>query len=117
VGSLAPSASGGRGVNAEKVSKTATNITLRNLRKGGAVDEYMQDQILFYCAMAHGNSKIRVGPLTPHTFSMIHLIRQWCPATNILIKKTKNDDRTLAQEKSYIIDIVGLGHTNDSKLF
>jgi RNA 3'-terminal phosphate cyclase len=34
----------------------ATNITLRNLRKGGAVDEYVQDQILFYCAMASGTS-------------------------------------------------------------
>lgn len=107
---------GGRGVNAEKVSKTATNITLRNLKKGGAVDEYLQDQILFYCAMAKGNSKIRTGPITPHTLSMIHLIRQWCPTTNIVIKKTKNDDRTLPQEKSYIIDIIGLAHTNAAKL-
>jgi len=105
--------SGGRGVNAEKISRAATNVAIRNVFKGGAIDEFLQDQILIYCVLAKGNSKIRTGPLTPHTMSMINLLRLMCGA-NISIIKTKLENRTQIKEKSYILDIHGVGWVNSN---
>ncbi|KAK1328857.1 hypothetical protein QTO34_011027 [Cnephaeus nilssonii] len=42
---LAGSALGKRGVNADKVGIDAAEMLLANLRHGGAVDEYLQDQV------------------------------------------------------------------------
>jgi len=102
---------GGKGVNAEKVSKSSVSTVLRNLKKGGAIDEFLQDQIIIYCALATGKSSIRCGPLSRHTMSVINLVRMMTGA-NITICKTKMEDRIFDEEKSYIIHTQGIGLIN-----
>ena len=67
---------GRRGVRAEAVAGEAVAHLLADVAQGGAVDEYLQDQLLVFMAMAHGRSTLRAGTLSLHTQTMIALINQ-----------------------------------------
>ncbi|KAG8436613.1 hypothetical protein GDO86_007644 [Hymenochirus boettgeri] len=69
---LAGSSLGKKGVTADQVGNEAAEILLRNLRHGGCVDEYLQDQLIIFMALADGISQVRTGPLTLHTQTAIH---------------------------------------------
>lgn len=51
----------------ETVGEEAARELLKNLNHGGCVDEYLQDQIIIFLALAKGTSIIEAGPLTDHT--------------------------------------------------
>ena len=51
----------------EMVGREAAEGLVRNLNHGGCVDEYLQDQMIIFLALAKGTSIVKVGPLTDHT--------------------------------------------------
>lgn len=51
----------------ETVGEEAAMELVRNLNHGGCVDEYLQDQIIIFLALAQGTSIVKTGPLTDHT--------------------------------------------------
>lgn len=69
---IAGSSLGEQGKPAEKVGEEAAAELIRNLGDGGCVDEYLQDQLIIFMALANGFSRVRCGPLTLHTRTSIH---------------------------------------------
>eukprot|EP00124_Ichthyophonus_hoferi_P004523 Ihof_evm2s509 gene=Ihof_evmTU2s509 len=70
------SAVGERGQGAKAVGKEAADMLVANIRHGGCVDEYLQDQMIIFMALAYGTSRIKTGPLTLHTQTAIHFANQ-----------------------------------------
>ncbi|KAF9228595.1 RNA 3'-terminal phosphate cyclase [Gyrodon lividus] len=60
----------------ENVGEEAAEELMRNLKHGGCVDEYLQDQIIIFLALAKGRSIVKAGPLTDHTRTAIHVAQQ-----------------------------------------
>ncbi|EIN07647.1 RNA 3'-terminal phosphate cyclase [Punctularia strigosozonata HHB-11173 SS5] len=73
---LGGSALGAKSVNAKKVGESAAAELVRNLEHGGCVDEYLQDQIVIFMALAEGVSTVSAGPLTMHTRTAIWVAEQ-----------------------------------------
>nr|KAF6414247.1 RNA 3'-terminal phosphate cyclase [Molossus molossus] len=106
---LAGSSLGKRGVNADKVGIEAAEMLLANLRYGGAVDEYLQDQLIIFMALASGVSRIKTGPVTLHTQTAIHFAEQLAKA-KFTVKKSEDEED--ASKDTYIIECQGIGMTN-----
>jgi RNA 3'-terminal phosphate cyclase (ATP) len=66
---LGGSAVGRKGSSATEVGRDAAEELVRALKSGGCVDEWMQDQIILFVALAQGRSSVRMGQgeLTLHT--------------------------------------------------
>eukprot|EP00118_Oscarella_pearsei_P007674 m.38224 g.38224 ORF g.38224 m.38224 type:complete len:360 (+) comp32539_c0_seq5:24-1103(+) len=88
---LAGSQLGERGVSAEEVGSKAADMLMQNLDSGGCVDEYLQDQLIVFMALAEGRSTIKTGPLTLHTETAIHVVE--------LMTGVKFDVTTVDKEK------------------
>ncbi|KZV94073.1 RNA 3'-terminal phosphate cyclase [Exidia glandulosa HHB12029] len=73
---FAGSALGSKGKAFADVAHEAADELLRNLDAGGCVDEYMQDQMIIFIALAQGQSSIACGPLTLHTKTAIWVAEQ-----------------------------------------
>uniref|UniRef100_A0A673AZ04 RNA 3'-terminal phosphate cyclase n=1 Tax=Sphaeramia orbicularis TaxID=375764 RepID=A0A673AZ04_9TELE len=73
---FAGSALGKKGVYADKVGIEAAEMLLRNIRHNGCVDEFLQDQLIIFMALANGTSRIRTGAVTLHTQTAIHVAEQ-----------------------------------------
>uniref|UniRef100_K9J0A8 RNA 3'-terminal phosphate cyclase n=1 Tax=Desmodus rotundus TaxID=9430 RepID=K9J0A8_DESRO len=106
---LAGSSLGKRGVNADKVGIEAAEMLLANLRHGGAVDEYLQDQLIIFMALASGVSRIKTGPVTLHTKTAIHFAEQLAKA-KFTVKKSEDEED--ASKDAYIIECQGIGMAN-----
>ncbi len=63
---------GKKGVPAETVGEEAADELLGHLAHGGCVDEWLQDQLIIFMALAQGRSLLRTGPLSLHTQTAIH---------------------------------------------
>ncbi|KAI0710375.1 RNA 3'-terminal phosphate cyclase [Cerioporus squamosus] len=61
------SALGRKGIDPARVGREAGGELVSNLAHGGCVDEYMQDQMIIFLALAQGRSTVKTGPLTLHT--------------------------------------------------
>lgn len=105
---FAGSSLGKRGVTADKVGTEAAEMLLRNLKYGGCVDEYLQDQLIIFMALANGVSKIRTGPVTLHTETAIHFAEQ---ITKAKFNISKSEDQGCGEE-NFIIECQGVGMTN-----
>jgi len=77
---LAGSALGERNKSAETVGKEAANELAKHIQEGGCVDEYLQDQLIIYMALAKGESKVLTGPLSLHTETAIFVAEQMTKA-------------------------------------
>ena len=65
---LGGSSLGKKGIDTKDVGTEAAEELWRGLEKGGCVDEFLQDQMIIFLALAEGTSKVRVGwPLELHT--------------------------------------------------
>ncbi|XP_038601738.1 RNA 3'-terminal phosphate cyclase [Tachyglossus aculeatus] len=106
---FAGSALGKRGVQADRVGIEAAEMLLSNLRHGGAVDEYLQDQLIIFMALASGVSRIKTGPITLHTQTAIHFAEQLTKAKFTINKSEDEDD---SSQETYIIECQGIGMTN-----
>jgi len=106
---IAGSALGSKGVTPEKVGKIAAAQLLYNYFKGGAVDEFLQDQLIIFCALARGRSSFRCGPITAHTMTAIHFSSM---LTGANFDITITTDRVHPHERSHIISCTGIGFEN-----
>ncbi|XP_071328928.1 RNA 3'-terminal phosphate cyclase [Trachinotus anak] len=105
---FAGSALGKKGVYADKVGIEAAEMLLRNIRHNGCVDEFLQDQLIIFMALAKGTSRIRTGAVTLHTQTAIHMAEQLTQA-KFTITKCENE---LSSNVNYIIECQGSGATN-----
>jgi len=64
----------------EAVGEEAAEVLVRNLDHGGCVDEYLQDQIIIFLALAKGTSVVKTGPLTDHTRTAIYIAQRMTEA-------------------------------------
>ena len=60
-GYIGGSAVGRKGLNPAAVGKEAANLLIKGLDNGGCVDEWLQDQIIIFMALAQGTSEINCG--------------------------------------------------------
>ena len=65
---LGGSGLGSKGTDPATVGTGAADELIKAIRGGGCVDEYLQDQIIIFLALAGGRSMVKTGPpLTLHT--------------------------------------------------
>ena len=64
---------------AENVGKEAAQQLLKQISSDGCVDEYAEDQLLPYMALAEGTSILKVGHMTKHTQTNIWVIEKFLP--------------------------------------
>ena len=57
---------------------------VKHLQEGGCVDEYLQDQLIIYMALAKGQSTLLTGPISLHTQTAIFVAEQMTQATFIV---------------------------------
>jgi len=85
------------------VGDAAAQEVVKGLQAGGCVDEYMQDQIIIFLALARGTSVVKTGmPLTLHTKTAIWVAEQ---LTNARFQ-VEEDNNGLT-----IIRCNGIGHS------
>ncbi|KAI0928221.1 hypothetical protein AcW1_005532 [Taiwanofungus camphoratus] len=96
------SAVGRKGRSPAEVGEEAAEELARNLAHGGCVDEYMQDQMIIFLALAQGRSTVRTGPLTLHTKTAIWVAEQLTSA-----KFEVNEE----PEGQTVIECEGMGYT------
>eukprot|EP00912_Choanoflagellata_sp_UC4_P002113 UC4_evm10s1341 len=96
----------------DKVAQSAASMLVENLSHGGTVDEYLQDQLIIFMAMAHGRSLLRTGQLTMHTKTAIHFARELCGATISIEEKIANSQVT----NVITVNGVGIGSNSVSGL-
>ncbi|RVE73648.1 hypothetical protein OJAV_G00033470 [Oryzias javanicus] len=105
---FAGSALGKKGVYADKVGIEAAEMLLRNIRNNGCVDEFLQDQLIIFMALAKGTSRIRTGAVTLHTQTAIHIAEQLTQA-KFTISKCEDE---MSSSVTYIIECHGAGVVN-----
>lgn len=69
---LGASQLGKRGVENHEVGRKAAEELSEYLAGKFCVDQYMQDQLIIFMALARGRSSIKAGPVTLHTKTAIH---------------------------------------------
>ncbi|KAM3876447.1 RNA 3'-terminal phosphate cyclase [Diretmus argenteus] len=104
---FAGSALGKKGVYADKVGIEAAEMLLMNMRNNGCVDDFLQDQLIIFMALAKGTSRIRTGAVTLHTQTAIHIAEQ---LTQAKFSITKSEDEL--SNVTYIIECQGSGVSN-----
>uniref|UniRef100_A0A8C2XCX1 RNA 3'-terminal phosphate cyclase n=1 Tax=Cyclopterus lumpus TaxID=8103 RepID=A0A8C2XCX1_CYCLU len=105
---FAGSALGKKGVYVDKIGIEAAEMLLRNIRHNGCVDEFLQDQLIIFMALAKGTSRIRTGAVTLHTQTAIHIAEQLTQAKFTI---TKSEDE-LSSDDTFIIECEGSGAVN-----
>ncbi|XP_029985436.1 RNA 3'-terminal phosphate cyclase [Sphaeramia orbicularis] len=108
---FAGSALGKKGVYADKVGIEAAEMLLRNIRHNGCVDEFLQDQLIIFMALANGTSRIRTGAVTLHTQTAIHVAEQLTQA-KFTITKSEDELSSNGTNGTYIIQCEGAGVSN-----
>ncbi|KAI5101154.1 RNA 3'-terminal phosphate cyclase, partial [Silurus meridionalis] len=107
---FAGSSLGKKGVYADKVGIEAAEMLLRNIRHNGCVDEFLQDQLIVFMALANGTSRMRTGPITLHTQTAIHVAEQLTKAKFAIHRA----DDEHANNDTYIVECQGVGATNSN---
>jgi len=93
------SALGNRKEKIEMTGIKAAQELIYNLQSGGCVDEWLQDQIVIFMALAKGESKIRTGSLTLHTRTAIDVARIMTGAVFEITKvNVANNDQRIVHE-------------------
>lgn len=63
-----------KNINQEQAVNEAVNEFTKNFKSGGAIDEFLQDQVVIYAALANGHSVVKIGEPTLHTKTSVHFI-------------------------------------------
>lgn len=102
---LAGSELGSRDKKAEDVGRKAGEKLIENLDHAGCVDEYLQDQLIIFMALARGKSRILSGPITLHTETAIHVTQ--------ILTQAKFTIEKISENRS-IIECDGIGFENQN---
>ncbi len=73
------SALGARGKKAETVADEASDKFLRFLKRTGALDPHLADQVLLFMALAEGESHVTTSEVTNHLKTNIYVIEKLLP--------------------------------------
>lgn len=95
----------------EDDAREACEELLRNLRHGGCVDEYFQDMMVIFMALAKGRSRVVTGPLTQHTTTAFHVAKEMTGVEFLCTKletPVEMEESSVAQER-YLIECEGIG--------
>lgn len=66
-----------KGKSLAQTATEAVQALLKDLELRACVDEYLQDQLIIYMALAQGESRVRAGPeVTLHTQTAIEICKQ-----------------------------------------
>ncbi|XP_077390292.1 RNA 3'-terminal phosphate cyclase isoform X3 [Festucalex cinctus] len=103
---FAGSALGKKGVSAQQIGQEAGEMLLANVGHGGCVDEFLQDQLIVFMALAKGTSRIRTGAVTLHARTAIHVAQRMTRA-KFTITKCQDEPNV-----TYIIECQGAGLPN-----
>ncbi|KAL0278217.1 UNVERIFIED_CONTAM: hypothetical protein PYX00_000099 [Menopon gallinae] len=87
---LGGSCLGERGVQSEEVGRKAAEELLDCITRKDCVDQYAQDQLIIFMALADGKSSVKTGPITSHTEKAIKVTEMFTDA-KFTIKKLDND--------------------------
>jgi len=110
---LAGSGLGSKNESPQQTGRLAAQELCSTLADKGCVDEYLQDQLILYMALASGQSELVVGSLTLHTQSAISVAEQLCGISFQVDKmdgfegEVDADGRISGRHK---ISCTGLGH-------
>jgi len=85
-----------------EVAKRACQQLMENLQWDAAVDQYLQDQLIIFMALADGTSRIATGPLTLHTKTAIYYAKEIAGATVNVQER----------DAGCIISVKGIGYRN-----
>ncbi len=96
---LGSSAIGNPKVKPWKTGEKAALELLESLSSGACVDQWMQDQLIMYMALARGKSRVRTGALTLHTRTAIHVSQT--------LSHAKFD--VIADQDNFVIECIGIG--------
>jgi RNA 3'-terminal phosphate cyclase (ATP) len=77
---------------ARDVGIEAAEELFSTLQDGGCVDEWLQDQLILYAALADGVSEILTGSLTLHTKTAVWVAEEMCGATFEITKLSEEGD-------------------------
>ncbi|GAB6031645.1 hypothetical protein CHUAL_009405 [Chamberlinius hualienensis] len=88
----------------ESIGANAGEILVKNLKHNGCVDDNLQDQLIIFMALAEGKSRIKCGPITLHTKSVINLAHQ-------LTKAKFNIEPVEKNSSTFYIECEGHGLT------
>ncbi|KAJ7093116.1 RNA 3'-terminal phosphate cyclase domain-containing protein [Mycena epipterygia] len=108
-GMIGGSAVGRKSADATTVGEEAANELIKGLEAGGCVDEWLEDQIIIFMALAEGTSEVRCGKngLTLHTKTAIWVAEQLTDA---------KFDITVESSGHTIIRCKGIGYTAPENL-
>jgi RNA 3'-terminal phosphate cyclase (ATP) len=81
-----------RKTKAADVGRAAAQELVDALKDGGCVDEWLQDQLILYMALADGISEIKTGSLTLHTQTAIQVAQVFCGTACFEIHKLSDND-------------------------
>lgn len=71
---------GARGKRAEAVGREAAESFLHYMKRGGALDRHLSDQVVLFTALAGGTSFFTASEITRHLLTNIHVIGKFLPA-------------------------------------
>ena len=91
-------------IKPENVGKNAAQTLFEYIDQGVCLDEYAQDQVIIFMALAKGCSKVLTGPLTLHTQTAIHVVEHLTKAQFKVspVSEEKNNSK-------FIIECQGIG--------
>ena len=99
---FAGSGVGERGKSSETIAHQAVESLTRDLEYGGCVDEYLQDQLIIFMALAKGKSRYLSGPLALHTTTAIHFSSFMTGAKFTVTKQG-------GEKELYLVECEGIG--------
>jgi RNA 3'-terminal phosphate cyclase (ATP) len=98
---LAGSALGSPKTKAKETGAEAALELISTLNDGGCVDDWLQDQLIIFMALAEGTSEILTGSLTQHTQTAIWVAQEMCGAEFRVEKVSEKADRQQPIESIY----------------
>ncbi|KAF6251744.1 RNA 3'-terminal phosphate cyclase [Scenedesmus sp. NREL 46B-D3] len=99
-----------RGVAAEAVGAAAADELLEALQSGAAVDDWLQDQLIIFMAMAEGTSSMLCNEPTLHTRTAIAVMQQLLPQVHFSISTQPADGSShTSSQQLYLIECRGAG--------
>lgn len=93
---------GKRGKSSEEVGRVAAEMLQESINCKACFDVHMQDQLIVFMALACGTSKVRVGPLSLHTETAIHIAE--------LLTKAKFSINKDEEDGSCVVECEGCGY-------
>eukprot|EP00536_Pseudo-nitzschia_multiseries_P009760 jgi/Psemu1/201609/e_gw1.282.52.1 len=91
----------------EETARVAARQVIEAMEGGGCVDDYLQDQLILYMALAEGVSEVVTNSLTLHTRTAIWVASQMLPSVRFQVAKlgrTEEQEQIIYDETDLLSD-------------